>query len=62
MFLLSCQWMSHKQDDNDFTFDTLCDLLIKDQQKFVEEWDIGSNHQAHLLKGKVNINFKEPGQ
>ena len=55
-------WMSCKQDDKDFTFDVLSDLLIKDQQKLLEGGKLGSKHQAHLLKSKVKQNCKECGQ
>ena len=37
-------WMSHKQHGKDFTFDTLCDLLIKDQQKLLKEGKLASKH------------------
>ena len=54
--------MSHKKDGNDFTFYTLCDLLIKDQQNFLKEWKFGRKQQDHLPKGKVNPKFKECGR
>ena len=53
--------MSHKQDGKDFTFDTFCDLLMKDQHKFLEEGKLGGKNQAHLLKRKVKPNPKEHG-
>ena len=37
-------WMSHKEDFKDFTFDTLCDLLIKDQHKLLDERKLGNKH------------------
>lgn len=33
----STNWISHKEDGKDCTFDVFCDLLIKDQQKFINE-------------------------
>ena len=36
-----------------YTFNTLCDLLINDQQKLFDEGKLSGKHQAHLLKGKV---------
>ena len=53
--------MSCKKDGKTFTFDTLCDLLIQDQHKFLEEGNIGGKNQAHLLKIKVKTNIKEHG-
>ena len=32
--LFRANWMSHKQDGKDFTFDNFCDFLIKYQQFF----------------------------
>ena len=54
--------MSRKKDGKDFTFDTLCDLLMKDQQKLLEEGKLGGKNQDHLLKRKVNPNPKERGR
>ena len=53
--------MSCKKDGKDFTFDTLCDLLIQDQHKFLEEGNIGGKNQDHLLNIKVKTNLKEHG-
>lgn len=39
-------WRSCKKDGKDYTFDVLCDLLIKDQQKLLDEGKLGSKHQA----------------
>jgi len=43
-------------------FDTLYDLLIKDQQKLLDEGKLGSEHQVHLLKGNIKKNYKERGR
>ena len=37
-------WISCKQYCKDFTYDTLCDLLIKDQQKLLEEGKLGGKN------------------
>ena len=58
----SVNWMSCKKYGKYFTFDTLCDLLIKDQQKLIEEGKLGGKNQAHFLRGKVKPNLKECGQ
>jgi hypothetical protein len=52
-------WKKHEEYGNKYTFDTLCGLLINDQKRLLEERNLGSKHQAHLLKGKENINYKE---
>ena len=54
-------WISHKQYGKDFTFHILCDSLIKDQQKLLEQGKLGRKNHAHLLKSKVNPNPKECG-
>ena len=54
-------WGSHKEDGKDYTFDVFCDLLIKDQQKLLDEGRLGGKHQAHLLKSKGKMNYKERG-
>ena len=54
--------MQHKEDGNDFTFNTFCDWLIKDKKKLLDEGKIGSTHQDHLLKGKIKQNYKERGK
>ena len=53
--------MSYKQDGKDFTFDIFCDLLIKDQHKFLEEGKLGTKHQAHFLKSNIKQTYKEHG-
>ena len=58
-FSFCSNWMSHKQDGKTFTFDIFSYLFIKAQQKLLEEGNIGTKHQAHLLKGKVKQNYKE---
>ena len=45
-------WRSHKEDSKDYNFDVFYDLLIKDQQKLLDEGKLGSKHQAHFLKRK----------
>ena len=37
-------WISYKQDNKDFSFDVFCDLLIKDQQKLLEEGKLGNKY------------------
>ena len=37
-------WMPCKHDDKLFTFDVFCDLLIKDQQKLLEEGKLGNKY------------------
>lgn len=54
-------WRSCKEDRKEYTFDFLYDLLIKDQQKFLEEGKLSSNHRAHLLKRNHKPNYKERG-
>jgi hypothetical protein len=43
-------------------FEYFCGLLITNQHVLLEEGNIGGKHQAHLLKGKGNLNHKERGQ
>jgi hypothetical protein len=50
-----------KEDGKDYTFDTLCGLLINDQHRLLDEGKLGGKHQAHLLKGKGKMNYKERG-
>ena len=41
--------MSHKKDGKNFTFDTFCELLIKDRQKLLEEGKLGGKNQNHFM-------------
>ena len=52
-------WQSHKLDDKDYSFDVVCDLLIRDKQKLIEEGNIVGKPQDHLMKGKGNKNYKD---
>lgn len=54
-------WRSRKEDDKDYNFDIFCDLLIKDQQKLLDEGKLGGKHQAHLLKSKGKQTYNERG-
>jgi hypothetical protein len=45
-------WWSCKGDNKNYSFDVLCDLLIRDQHKFLDEGKLGGKQQAHFLKGK----------
>ena len=54
-------WRSCKKDGKDYSFDVFCDLLIRDQQKLLDQGKIGAEHQAHLLKGKGNKIYKDRG-
>ena len=45
-------WRSCKEDGKDYSFDVFCDLLIRDQQKLLDEGKLGGKQQAHFLKGK----------
>ena len=45
-------WRSDKEDGKDYFFDVFCDLLIRDQQKLLDEGKLGAKQQAHLVKGK----------
>jgi hypothetical protein len=51
-------WQAHREDNNDYTFEYLFCILIIDQHTFLREGDIGGKHQAHFLKGKGNMDFK----
>ena len=35
------KWISRKADGKEFSFDNLCDLLIKDQQNLLDEGNLG---------------------
>jgi hypothetical protein len=50
-----------KEDRKDYSFDTLCVLLINDQHGLLDEGKRVGKHQAHLLKGKGKMNYKERG-
>ena len=54
LFYLSIHtnWKSHKEDGKDYSFDVFCDLLIRDQHKFLHEVNIGSKQQYHFIKEK----------
>jgi hypothetical protein len=54
VFFLSfhTNWCSHKEDGKDYSFDVFSDLYIRDQQKFLDEGNIGAKQQDHFLKGK----------
>jgi hypothetical protein len=52
-------WQAHKEDGKEYTFDTFYGLLINDRIKLLDEGNLGGNRQAHLLKGKGKINYKE---
>ena len=56
------KWRSRKEDSKDYTFVFHCDLLIKDQQKLIDEGKLGGKHGAHFLKGKVKNNYKKRGR
>ena len=47
-------WQHCKEDGKDYSFDVLCDLLIRYQHKPLDEGNIGGKQQAHLMKGKGN--------
>jgi hypothetical protein len=54
-------WQVDKEDGKDYTFDAFCDLLINDQHGLLDEEKFGGKLQAHMLKGKGKINYKERG-
>jgi hypothetical protein len=58
---LSTNWQAHKEDGKGYIFDTFCGLLINDQHRLLNEGEFASKHQAHFLKGKGKINYKERG-
>lgn len=43
---------SRKEDNKDYSFDVFCDLLITDQQKLLDEGNLGGKKQSHFIKGK----------
>jgi hypothetical protein len=55
-------WRSPKEDDKDYSFDVFCDLLIRDQQKLLDEWKLVSKHQDQLLKEKGKKINKDRGR
>jgi hypothetical protein len=54
-------WKEHQDDGKDFTFDTFCGLLIIDQNNLLDGAKFGRKHQAHFIKGKGKMNYKERG-
>ena len=36
---------SHKEDNKDYSFDLFCDLLIRDQNKLIEEGELGGKQK-----------------
>lgn len=44
-------WRPCKEDDKDYTFDVFFDLLIKDEEKFIDEGKLSGKHQSHFLNG-----------
>jgi hypothetical protein len=45
-------WTSRKDDGKDYSFDSFCGLLIRAQEKLLDEGKLEVKQQAHLLKGK----------
>ena len=54
-------WQSHKEDGKDYSIDVFCDLLIRDQQKFLVEGNIGGKQQAHFRNGKGKKIYEDRG-
>jgi hypothetical protein len=54
-------WKSRKEDGKDYSFDIFCDLLIRDQQKLLDEGKLGDKHQDHLFKGKGKNIYNDRG-
>jgi hypothetical protein len=52
-------WKSCKEDGKDYTFEYFSGILITNKHRLLEEGKLGGKHQAHLLKGKGNLNHKE---
>jgi hypothetical protein len=48
-----------QKDGKDYIFDFLCGLLITYHHKLLDEGKLGGKHQAHFLKGKGKIYYKE---
>ena len=57
--LFQTNWQSHKEHGKDYSFDVICDLLIRDQQKLLDEWKLGHKQQAQLLKWKHKEAYKD---
>ena len=53
---------SCKEDDKDYSFDVICDLLIRDKEKLHDEGNLGSKQQAHFLKGNGKHIYKDRGR
>jgi hypothetical protein len=54
---LHTNWKTCMEYGKDYTFESFCDILIIDQQKMLEEGNLGVKHQYHLLKGKGKSNY-----
>lgn len=52
-FCASWTLTSRKDDGEDYTFDLFYGLLIKAQEKFIDEGKSTVKKRAHLLKSKV---------
>ena len=55
-------WRSCKEASKDYSFDVFCDLLIRDQQKLLDEGKLGGKQQAHLLNRKGKQIYKDRGR
>jgi hypothetical protein len=51
-------WKSQKEDGRDYTFEAFYGIFITDKHRLLEQGKLGGKHQAHLLKVKSKMNYK----
>ena len=59
--LFHTNWWPRKEDGKGYSFDIFYDLLIRDQQKLLDQWNLGVKQQALLLKGKGKYIYNDRG-
>lgn len=47
-------WRSHKEDGKDYSFIVFCDLLIMDQNEFLDEGNLVVNISLTFLKEEIS--------
>ena len=51
-------WSSKREDDKDYTFDYLCNLMARAWERLFEEGNLSDNANPISLKGRENKTIK----
>ena len=59
--LFCTNWWSCKEDGKEYYIDVFHDLLIRDQQLFLDKGKLGGKQKFHFLNGKGKHIYKDRG-